>query len=56
MKSCVAEYLHDNEEIIGSQLSGMRVGDVPGYGIYLDGPQRAVIDAAGGNPVFSRCA
>lgn len=32
-----AEYLHDNEKIIGSKLSGLCAGNVPSYEIYVGG-------------------
>ena len=51
----VAEYLHDNEKIIGSTMSGVVVGNVSGYGIYVGGP-RSTPAAAGESPVVTQPA
>ena len=51
----VAEYLHDNEEIIGSTMSGVLVGNVSGSGIYVGGP-RSNPAAAGESPVVAQPA
>lgn len=47
----VAEYLHDNDGIIGSKLSGERVGDVPGYGIYVGGSPSTAVASVGDRSV-----
>ena len=48
-----AEYLHDNEEIIGSELSGVRVGDVPNYATVVGGPRTTDVAATGDYPVVA---
>ena len=52
----VAEYLHDNEEIIGPKMTGVLVGDDSGYGIYVGGPRSNPVAAAGDCPVVARPA
>ena len=48
--ACPAVYLHDNEKIIGSAMSGVRVWDVPEYGIYVGRSPNAAVTSAGDCP------
>ena len=50
----VAEYLHNNDEIIGLELDGVRVGDVPRYDIYVGGPRDTAVAPAGDCPVTAQ--
>lgn len=49
----VAEYTHDNDEIIGRELSGVRDGDVPTYGIHVGGPTDVAVASTGACPADS---
>ena len=52
----VAEYLHDNDELIGSELGGVRVGNVPKYGIYVGGQRIPALAPAGDRSVAAQPA
>ncbi len=51
--ACPAVYLHDNEKIIGSTMSGTRVWDVPEYGIYVGRPPSAADTSASDCPTHA---